>query len=150
MVVLEAYHALKDQVFAEVAVMAMVAAMAMVAVMVEAAVMEEVAVMVEVALPEDIGVVEDEEASLCLIVHLAGIAEEPLERMAVAVVVVEPQDEIALTWVEEDLVEEHVQLYEAACLQTGDCWSFQANDRYIGLETKKPPFGECRGSCCDV
>lgn len=106
-VVLEANHALKDQVFA------VVAAMAKGAVTVEAAVMAEVAVMVEVALPEDIGVVEDEEASLCLAVHLAGIAEEPLERMAVAVVVVEPQVEIALTWVEEDLEEEHAQLYEA-------------------------------------
>lgn len=84
-VALEANRAREDQVFVVVAVMAKVAEMAEVAVTVEAAAIVGVAVMVEVALLEDTGVGEDEEASL----HLAGIAEEPLEQMA-AVVVVEP------------------------------------------------------------
>lgn len=64
-VVLEANHVLKDQVFAVAAVMA------------EVAVTVEAAVMAEVAPLEDTGLVEDEEASPCLNVHLAEIAEEP-------------------------------------------------------------------------
>lgn len=78
-----------------VAAMAEVAVMVEVAERVEAAAMVDVAVMVEVALLEGTGAVEDEEASLCSTVHLAGIAGEPLERMTV--VVVEPQVDIALT-----------------------------------------------------